>query len=213
MARKGRTRKAGDRYECGKLKPQTVDPNERVVSDRRALLGDNDLDIAKASDPLDFAQARGFLTMERFRSAAAFADAYSRSGIARGEGQSSGAAAETSTTTRDEFPTFAGASRNQWDRMSRKQITAAFDQVFNVSGPPDPALAARALARWKALNEALTPGQRAELFSVCVRRSWPQWMIYRAAGKDVPERWDRSRLLLEDGLDAVESALRTRRAA
>lgn len=177
------------------------------------MLGDDKLDIATASDPLDFSLARGFLTMARYKAAMAFAEAHHRARLG-GPSEGRGGQQETSTTIADQddaFRRIGRASKNQWDRMSRPQIAAVFDAVFNVSGAVDPeAAAAEGLDLWKAMNAALSPDQRSELYAVCVRRSWPQWVVFVSAGKPVAPGWDRHRVLLETGLDAVAAMLRDR---
>lgn len=60
----GRPRKEGDRYPCGKLKPDTG-PNLRVVELRQLMLGNDKATgykLAAAENPLDLAVARGWLT-------------------------------------------------------------------------------------------------------------------------------------------------------
>lgn len=73
-SRAGRPRKAGPRYANGRLKPPG--PNEKVVEQRRALLGDR-VAVGKAlkaaENPLDLMLARGWLQTELHQAGRAFA--------------------------------------------------------------------------------------------------------------------------------------------
>lgn len=203
----GRPRKDGERHDCGKLK-QKVDPNEIVVAARRSMMGDAKMDLATASDPLDFAHAKAWLTMSRYRAALTFAEAYERAQIGAPR-QGRGGPLETATTVGAEDRQPVRWHRNHWDSMDRAEITAVFDSVFNVTeGRDRDEVAAENMRRWKAVQAAMTPAEQVEVFSVCIRRSWPQWIVWKAAGKEVPERWDRNRRQLESGLDAVAEALK-----
>lgn len=210
--RAGRPQKAGDRYACGKLKPQTVAPNERVERERRALVGDSGADIATASDPLDFALARGFLSVPRHRAATSFAEAYERAKLGA-PSLDQGGPQEASTTVEAYIERHHPRPRNQWDMMNAADVARVFDAVFNVYGGSPEEAELVAMVRWKAVMSPLTPEEQSELMAVCVRRSWPQWSIIKASGREVPEVWDRKRRMLEVGLDKVTAALRELAAA
>ena len=60
---------------------------------------------------------------------------------------------------------------------------------------------------------AMTPAERDEVFSVCILRSWPQWVIYRARGKDVPPSWQCKQALLQSGFSKAIVAMKSRKKA
>lgn len=59
---------------------------------------------------------------------------------------------------------------------------------------------AGAMLQLKALWMRLTPETARILTEVCVMKSWPQWVIYRVAGRNVPCVWDDKRMRLIAGL-------------
>jgi hypothetical protein len=78
----GRPRIAGDRYANGRLKP--IGPNDRVVAERRALLGKpaaKGLALRSAEGPIELAFERGWLTVELYRAACTFREMHARSGL------------------------------------------------------------------------------------------------------------------------------------
>ena len=58
MAKRGPKSKAGARYPCGKLRPETTGPTPELVEHRRALVGGDDKKQRYASYPLGVLYAR-----------------------------------------------------------------------------------------------------------------------------------------------------------
>jgi hypothetical protein len=162
----GRPRKAGERLPSGRLK---ADPNARVIAERRRLLGDDSLDVSLASNPLDLAHARGWLTTPRYRTAMALGDLHRRAGFWTAA-PARGGPVETSTSAVD--------YRGSIGDMTREEITAAFDHVFNRTGLEDPeADAAAAMKLWKDIRLALGPLEAQEIDVTCIHRCWPGWVL------------------------------------
>jgi hypothetical protein len=46
------------------------------------------------------------------------------------------------------------------------------------------------------------------LLEVCVRDSWPEWVVFRLAGRDVPPVWEVKRERLMRALEKVSAGLR-----
>lgn len=63
----------------------------------------------------------------------------------------------------------------------------------------------------RLIRARLSPDERAVLFGVCVLGSWPQWVILRIRGKEVPPHWDRSRRQLEQALEVVGRVVKDHR--
>lgn len=189
----GRPRKEGDRHPCGKLKPQAAEPNARVLEIRRAMGGEG-RDLATAEDPVALALARGWLSESQARAADEFVRRYRRySRHYGGPVMGSGSPHEVSEST---------ASQKALQDMTDAEKTALFDSVFNTTAANSSDTPAAALESWRAVNAAMTQPQRAEVFLVCVQRSFPQWLIQRCAGH-METPWERKFALLADGLDRV----------
>lgn len=69
-----------------------------------------------------------------------------------------------------------------------------------------------AMAELRTIWTALAPAQAQVLLEVCVRASWPQWMVFRLAGKPVPPPWDARRERLMEALAKVDDAMRRTRS-
>ena len=65
-------------------------------------------------------------------------------------------------------------------QRTRERLDGVFDQVERGDAE---ARASAAFREWKALNVLMSPGEQREVFLVCVRDSWPQWIVQRAAGR------------------------------
>lgn len=196
----GRPRKEGERYPSGKLKPPAR--NERVVAERKEMLGGR-TDIESASTPMDLAHARGWLSTADYRAGLAFAEIRSRARLGGPRLGASGVQ-ETSTTT--------GIEKRTLREMTDAEIAAVWDLVFGQRVISDPeAATADAHRKWNVIQRALTGGEANELYLVCVLHSWPQWMVYKARDKEIPEVWDAKRILLENGLRKVRTAFREMR--
>ena len=61
MAKHGPTSKAGARYPCGKLRPETFGPTDEMIEHRRALVGGDDKNQRYAAYPLGVLYARRLL--------------------------------------------------------------------------------------------------------------------------------------------------------
>lgn len=194
----GRPRQAGERYPSGKLKPRK---NDRVIEAKRALVGAG-MDIALAEDPLDFIHAKGWLTLARYRSALTYRDARRRARVGAPR-LDTGGLAETSSTT--------GVWSGSFAEMTDQEITTVFDHVFR----DPPAMSAdereaQALQRWKALEAAMSPGQRREVGLIVLEKSWSFWITALNLGHTLTGRQQQQRQALEAGLDAMARVLRRR---
>lgn len=187
----GRPRKSGERYACGKIKPQG--PNQLVV-DRRKMLCE---DVTMATRPLDVAYARGWITEEDHRMANAYLGAYRAA-----QTQGPKLALSKDRSVRDSADVRADLN---FAHMTDKEIAAVWNNAMSqgMAGEGSEARLARADARWRALNALMTAEQRLEVFNVCVLDSWPQWVIQRLAEK-MNTSWERKRDLLIAGLDAMK---------
>lgn len=206
MGRRGSS-KAGrprekDRERYGDGRPKPVGPHVTVLQRRRQMMGDDTLDLSQASDPLDFAHVKGFLSLARYMTADSYFRLYHRAEIGPPR-LALGSMRETTPSVEVRLGSFS--------TMTHKDVVTIWDTVFNVTGPPTEARSAAALVQWKQVQSAMTAEERAELHAVIVCRSWPQWVVFRARGKPVPETWDRKRQLLESGLDKVRRVLRPTR--
>lgn len=193
----GRPRKSGPRYPNGKLKPQNVAPNARVMEERRRLLGPL-ADVSQADAPLDLALARGWLTERHHRAGTAFARAYQRAQLGT-PGLDSPGVRETDTALH------SGLGNKGMQDWTHRETTAVFDAVFNRTGTAE-GLAEAANAQWRTFSALMSPEERAEVSDVCVRSSWPQWIIQRAAGH-LGTSWERKRDILIAGLEKIATNL------
>lgn len=188
----GRPRKDGERYPSGKLKPRPV--NETVLAKR--AIGD----AAAGEHPMDFALSRGWVTEQQHRSAMAY-----RATFNRAHGPAAGGPKLALSKLAEVEP--AEALKVSWAIMTDEEITEIFDRVFSVR-PEDTErerAEAEALERWRVFNAALTPGEREELFMVCVLGSWPFWMPKKASDHPLGAKDLRKQAALLTGLDVVGS--------
>ncbi len=202
----GRPRKDGSRYPSGKLKP--AGPNHLVLERRKALCDDP----TKATCPLDAAYANGWLDLADYRTGIMFAHLHRAAGFGA-VGAAMGSSLEAPTPMELSQDTTASA-KSYFSSLSHAEIASIWDSVFEGAGEPGEdkdERAARANARWKLANAAMTPDERAEVHNVCILDSWPQWIIQRRAGR-METSWERKRDLLINGLRAVRRALRPKAA-
>ena len=198
----GRPRKDGSRYPSGKLKP--VGPNHLVLERRKALCDDP----TKATCPLDAAYANGWLDLADYRTGIMFAHLHRSAGFGA-VGAAMGSSLEAPTPLELSQDVTASA-RSYFSSLSHAEIASIWDSVFGAAGEPaedKDERAARANARWKLANAAMSPDERAEVHNVCILDSWPQWILQRRAGR-METSWERKRDLLISGLRAVRRALR-----
>lgn len=196
---RGRPRQTGERDASGRLRPPG--PNPKVVAERRALVG-QDGDIARAASPLDLALARGWISQGQHRAGTTYARLYRMSRL--------GAPDRDVGFGLPEQPGAEAFDPRGLREMSDREVAAAFDGVFDqVESGDAEARASAAFREWKALNGLMGPAEQREVFLVCVRDSWPQWIVQRAAGR-FGTRWETAHGSLIAGLNAIEA--RSRRA-
>lgn len=188
----GRPKKTGDRYACGKLRP--TGPNETVIAKRKAG------DASAGEHPLDFALSNGWITERMHKDAMAYRAAFNRTQI-RGPGLCMGGMQEAPEPE---------TLRTNWSELSDSYISELFDKVFSEEPAPEvkEQQDAQSLARWRALNVALSPEERHELFLVCVVGSWPFWMPKQAGSHALGAKDILKRETLFCGLKTVGRAMR-----
>ena len=192
--RGGRPKKAGPRYPSGKLK--APGPNESMLERRRALCADTRM----ATCPMDAAFANGWITEREHRAGQLFAETYRRTGIESRRG-AAGSDLEASTGLAD----VRGVS---FAELSDKEIAWLWDAAMRDAGGEArdrEESAAKAMDRWKALNEVLSQAQRQVMFSVCVREHWPAWVLATAQGQTLTARHEAER----DGLLGALARIRS----
>ncbi len=69
---------------------------------------------------------------------------------------------------------------------------------------------ASAMAVLRDLWASMRPAEAQVLLEVCVRESWPEWVVFRIAGREVPPAWDVKRERLMGALEKVRAGLRAR---
>ena len=197
----GRPRKEGDRFPSGKLRPQK--PNERTL-EMRAALGVTD--IGQAFSPIQIAARNGWLSPDDCRAAATFASIHTVAGLGRSHA-AVGAGLEVAPGTDVSGDPTASSF---FATLPHSEVVAIWDTVFNAEGGSETdrdSRAQKAMQQWKAVNAAMTPEQRSEVYDVCILDSFPQWIIQRAAGR-METSWERKRDILIHGLRAIARALR-----
>ena len=150
---------------------------------------------------MDLAYARGWLSERQHRTGAMLQALYRRSGFPA-PGVQAASSYEVDDALKTDFRSFA--------ELAPGQVAEIWDKVFNVGDRPADreAAAAEAMKLYRELLAGLPSALQSELFWVCLAQSWPQWVVWRAAGKDVPASWDAGRRRLEQGLDAVSARWR-----
>ncbi len=155
---------------------------------RRALAGPK-IDITKAENPLDLMLAHGWIEEDQHQAARAYAFLYIRAGVDLPKLKTANLG-EAGNPDDDRAPQPTFRLRPEWMDIGDDR---AMDQL-------------------QVIWAALTPAQKSELFNVCILESWPQWVIHKAMGKDVPMAWDRKRIDLIGGLKAVLAVVAPPRA-
>jgi len=183
----GRPKAQGERYACGKLRPQK--PNARVVDIRQAF------GLAKLGQkftPVEVAFERGWIDEDSYRAAARYAALYRLA--------SYGAPRVAMRKDRT-MPDGANVRDLNFAHLTDKEIAAIWDSALPSKSIQGDDLERRenATKAWKIANDAMTPQQRQEVFNVVVLDSWPQWVIQRAAGR-FGTAWEAKRDLLLGGL-------------
>jgi hypothetical protein len=211
-SRRGRPRKEGKRHPSGQLVRDKVEPNERIVAIRKAMLGGDrvdeqgkprKVDITKAENALDLALERGWLSEDHHRTAQTIAQLHRaadypspRQPVSRAE----------EATVRSGVDMLQAISS-----MPQAEVAAIWDAAMSRGGarPDDLAeRAERARAKLRLIWSAVTAEERRILHEDCIMRSWPQWVIWLASGKVAPVAWDRRRQVFIRGLDKVADVLK-----
>lgn len=188
----GRPRKEGERYPNGRLKP--AGPNETVVAKRKAG------DAEAGEHPLDFALSQKWITERQHRDAMAYRSIYQGAHIG---------GPKLSLGSLMEVPPQEALTMN-WSQMSDGEITEIFDAVFSEdmpTGSPEEANA-KALARWRILNQHLSAAERQQIFTVSVMGSWPFWMTKAASAVTLGAQDRERRDALFGAINGVGRALR-----
>ncbi len=201
----GRPRKDGDRYPNGRLKPEQ--PNPRVLA-IRALLGVSD--PRRPCTPLRLAHDRGWLTDDQYTAGNSYADTYKRAQIG-----APGVVVMSDTSIQsgvDDVPTEARIS-DMKPEVIAKVWDSAMRDVVGYEGPERAQEKAEAaMVRWKLMTKAMTADQRREVDQLCLRESWPDWVMHRATG-NFNSPAERQRDALIAGLEAIAGTSPRRKAA
>jgi hypothetical protein len=198
----GRPRKVGDRFPGGKLKPNNG-PNARVLELRRGMLGDAKLDISLASDPIDLAHARGWLTDAQHKAARTLGRLYRQAGFGAPH-MDAGGLSEVQPSLQIDARSFA--------TMADEEIETIWDVVFCDEGEVNrESQAEKATVLWGRIMGSLPKAVQSEVFSVCIAGSWPQWIVWQANGQDVPPVWALKKDRLFEGLQSVRDVMRKER--
>ena len=203
---------AGERFPGGKLKPQKVAPNERVLAMRQATgLSDDDLRLG----PIRYAYKRGWLEASDMVIAEVYADAYAKAGLggpgvtARHEQESSAGAAAHLNVEWSEL-TEEQVRRLPWTAFGPKDLAAIWDSAFRPEATG--ALVSGALRRWKALALSMSPTQRVEVDRVVITGHWPTWLTKRLL-EEAGAQHEGQRLLFLSGLKKMKQRMAALRLA
>jgi len=212
----GRPRKTGPRHPSGQLVRTRPQPNERVLEERRQLVGDSGA-LHLGDHPLDVAMARKLITQRQHRAGMAFMRIHAQANLGgprMGSGDLSASAPQAVLTTHDK------RAVREW---TDEEVSAVFDQIFNRT----PRMAGdermqNAQSQLNLLCGVMTAVERMAVLSVCTRAEWPAWLEHRVGRRTLkatndPEKilaqartiaaWDRQREHLVKGLDRIAGAL------
>ena len=150
---------------------------------------------------MDLAYARGWLSERQHRTGALLEALYRRAGLPPA-GIRPPASYEVDDGLKTSFRAFA--------ELADDQVVEIWDAVFNapVDRNDREAAAAEAMRLYRALMAGLPAAFQSELYWVCVAQSWPQWVVWRAAGKPIPAGHDAGRRRLEEALGVVAARWR-----
>jgi hypothetical protein len=180
---------------------QRVDPNERVVELRKALLppakDGNQIDISQADDPMDLAHARGWLSTRQVTAGRRYAALYAASHPSK------------IRKAEHEAPPEGERDARSWSQVPDAEIVMMFDKMMDAtarqSRPESAAVRSRTL--YLSMTNALSPREQLQVFNCFCLRSWPQWLIWQCAGKVIPPEWTSRRAELNRGLDVLDALL------
>lgn len=169
----GRPPKEGERYKSGELKRKPATPNEVVLKQRRAMLN---APTDAGAGTLGAAENPLDLMLARgWLSEEEHRVAVEYGKLYRRAGFV-GSAAGVANLER----TAKGFDASEGDARAMAIVRKVWKETAKI-GPH--------------ISETLT--------EICVNLSWPQWVVYRLSGKDVPAWWDRKRQWLLIGLSVV----------
>lgn len=190
----GRPPQEGERYPSGKLK--RPGPNQLMVERRKAMCED----VTMASCPFDLAFAKGWISAGEYSAGRAYIAVHARANLG-----SPGIPSQSDHSMPEPVGDIRAVS---WSALSDDEITRIWDSALRDSGPSGTRDEQTALAQrqWKAACAAMTLAEQTEVDNVCVRESWPQWVIQRSAGH-MDTSWEKSRTVLISGLRAIRQAL------
>lgn len=222
-AGRGRRPQEGERYESGDLKP--AGPNLRTIDIRKALMVGDDgrnwtlagantivatdaegrqerVDISKAENALDLMLSRHWMPEGLHRAARRYAAVFKRVVVSM-----PGMAVSRQEEARER----SGVNKSDLAEMNDREKTAVFDAAFSVdrlaTGVDDESRKEDG-DLLRAIWTLLEPAEARQMFVDCVLESWPQWVVWMAAGKPVPECWDRKRRDLFNGLAIAQAVFK-----
>lgn len=110
------------------------------------------------------------------------------------------------------------SARIDWSKLPDSAVAEIFWHALGIDDASSVAKSTEA-EEWAEQDRAtirriwarLSADECQELYTTCVLESWPQWVVWRAAGKVVPPGWDRKRTMLLKALDVVIDETRSRR--
>lgn len=190
----GRPRKEGVRHPAGKL-VQKVEPNEKVVDLRRAMVGPKGR-LGAAENPMDLALERGWLSEDLHKAGVMYANLWRRS---HPKHHMASPLQEVPERYYDPRPI---------SQMGSAEIAAAFEQILTDTRRvelSEPSMV-QARERYAKYSRMMTADEQNEVFVCFCLASWPQWVLQRCAGHhDTP--WERKRRLLVAGLTRISQRL------
>ena len=197
---RGPKKRSGPRYPNGRLKPDG--PNPRLLELRRLIAPD----VRLAENPLDAAFANGWLSEAEHRAGRVYARLCAQVDLG-------GPRAGRARLTERAAP--AEGQGRKLAEMSLPELAALWDAALGDGAPAGPeeraAAAERAMAAWRAIGASVRAPARAELFSVCVLESWPQWLLHRLSGLALRRRAEaENRPLADDELALIALRFTTR---
>ena len=194
----GRPKQDGERYSNGRLKPRP--PNPKVIEMRKALMGNAKVDLSKASDPVDLAHSRGWLTDGEHRAAKKLEQLYQMAGFGPPRMNGNGLS---------EVQPALDIDARSFATMPDKDAVAIWDKVFSSEADEvdREQQGAAAMRLWCSIMKELSTPVREELFSVCIASSWPQWVVFMASDRPLTPNVSARRDRLIQGLGAVRQAV------
>lgn len=169
-SRAGRPRKDGARYDNGRLKP--AGPNERVLTGRRALLGDPEArpaELKAAENPLDLMLARGWLSRDLHEAGRAFAALHARARLSLPAIRTSRLELRGRTAPEAGDPVALWRLNEIWSGLANEQRSVLIDVCVLEAWPPWLVTAATTVEQ--ALRAALLEGPRKRSLEIALTRT------------------------------------------